>query len=228
MNPGVLYHPVTLRFPILSRDGMGAALTSYTSAGRAWAERDPRGAARQFSSEGKQYQTSRVYRIRYHEDLAPGWRLIDGDSAYEVVGVSYVGRNDLMDLECRTIEDTEDNNVVNFSIYHTSANSAGNTTVTVEALCLSHTEMTTFTGAGSTTRVMVLATSSRLLAGARLTHRLTMPATAAILIEWRNATSGGALITSYESDGSGDDVVAEFVWTGAAWSFVRFNAPANA
>ena len=55
-----------------------------------------------------------------------------------------------------------------------------------------------------------------------------MPATAAITLEWRNASVGGTLLTSYISDGSGDDVVAEFVYTGSGWIFLNFTSPSNA
>lgn len=112
--------------------------------------------------------------------------------------------------------------------YTASANSTGDTTITPGVLCLEHTEVTTVTGSGSTTRVMVLATSNSPVAGARIRHRLALPATAEITIEWRNATSGGTLITSALTDGSGDDLVAEFYFDGTAWQFLRFNNPANA
>jgi len=228
MNPGKLDRSIALRIPVTSRDAAGGALLSFSSGGTAWAQRDPIGGGRQFAADGKQYQTTHTYRIRYNASIAPGWRIVDGDAAYEVVAVSYIGRNTQCDLECRTIETTEDNNVVNFSAYHTSANASGNTTVTFASLCLNHTEVTTISGAGSTTRIMVIAAASTVVTGARLVHRMTMPATVGIVIEWRNATAGGTLLTSYESDGSGDDLVAEFVFNGINWVFLRFSAPANA
>lgn len=112
--------------------------------------------------------------------------------------------------------------------YAASANSSGNTTVTPGPVCLVHTEVTTVSGSGSTTRVIVLATSNSPAAGARIIHRLALPATASITVEWRNATSGGTLITSLLTDGSGDDAVAEFYFDGSAWQFLRFVSPANA
>jgi SPP1 family predicted phage head-tail adaptor len=212
---------------VQSRDSIGGSITSYTEAGSARAMREPKSGGRQYAAEGKQYETNRTYRVRYNADLVPGWRIIDGSAAYEVVAVSYQGRNHMLDLECRTIETTGDNNVVNFTAYHESANSTGNTTVTLASLCLNHTEVTAVTGTAGT-RIMVIAIPTDLVTGARLTHRMTMPATASILIEWRNATAGGTLLTSFLSDTSGDDVVGEFVYNGTAWAFLRFAAPANA
>lgn len=112
--------------------------------------------------------------------------------------------------------------------YNASANSSGNTTITPGAVCLIHTEVTTISGSGSTTRAMVLATSNSPIAGARVLHRMALPATADITIEWRNATAGGTLITSLVTDGSGDDAVGEFYFDGSAWQFLRFTSPANA
>lgn len=109
-----------------------------------------------------------------------------------------------------------------------SSNSSGNTTITPGVINLVHTEVTAITGSGSTTRIMILATSNAPIAGARIIHRLTVPTTADITIEWRNATSGGTLLTSALSDGSGDDIVAEFYSDGTAWNFLRLHNPANA
>lgn len=117
-----------------------------------------------------------------------------------------------------------------FAGFNSSANSSGNTTITPGVICLRHTEKTAVTGSGSTTRVMILAVDSESppAPGAIIVHRLSLPATGLIEIEWRNATAGGTELTSYVTDDSGDDVVAEFVYNGAAWEFVRFSAPANA
>jgi len=112
--------------------------------------------------------------------------------------------------------------------YAASANSSGNSTITPGVLAMVHTEVTAVTGSGSTTRIMILATSNAPIAGASVRHRLTLPATAEITIEWRNAASGGTLLTSMLTDGSGDDAVAEFYFDGTAWQFLRFTFPANA
>lgn len=108
-----------------------------------------------------------------------------------------------------------------------SSNSSGNTTISAGAK-ITHTEVTTLSGSGSTTRVIILDLSGPPVAGAHILHRVVVPATAEITIQWRNATSGGTLLTSALTDGSGDDIVAEFEFDGTAWQFFRFHNPANA
>lgn len=108
-----------------------------------------------------------------------------------------------------------------------SANSSGNTTVTPGACSISHTEIITVTGSGGT-RIIILDVASAPTAGARCLVRLLCPATASILFDFRNATAGGTQLTTAETDGSGDDMVAEFGGTGTAWEFLRFVSPANA
>lgn len=228
VQPGRLDLRLTLRSPVVTRDTDGGAVENFIAAGYAWAERQQHAGGRLFAADAKHYESTETFRVRYNVDIEIGWRVLHGSKTYEVTSVSEVGRKDFMDLECRTTENAEDSNVVNFSAYHASTNSTGNTTITLARVTLQHTESTTLSGAGSTTRVIILAIPTGLVTGARLTHRLIMPATSGIIIEWRNATSVGTLVTSYESDGSGDDVVAEFVYNGTAWNFVRFNAPANA
>lgn len=112
--------------------------------------------------------------------------------------------------------------------YAASSNSSGDTTITVDDTTGSFVAVTAVSGSGSTTRIMILATSGTPTAGARILHRVNLPATAEITLEWRNATSGGTLLTSLLTDGSGDDAVAEFYYDGSAWQFLRFTLPANA
>jgi hypothetical protein len=109
----------------------------------------------------------------------------------------------------------------------TSANASGDTTITPGKVSACHTEVTAITGAGSTTRRFVLSIANAPQLWARLIHRLNLPTTANITIEWHNATVGGALVTSMITDGSGDDAVVEFYFDGTAWQFLRFTYPAN-
>jgi hypothetical protein len=112
--------------------------------------------------------------------------------------------------------------------YTASSNSSGNTTISIGVDSGSHIEVTTVTGSGSTTRIMILSLSNSPTAGATIAHRCEMPATAAITLEWRNATDDGTLITSFLSDSSGDDLVAQFYYNGSAWKLLKFISPANA
>lgn len=112
--------------------------------------------------------------------------------------------------------------------YNASANASGNTTITVGPLAVEHLEVTTVTGSGATTRKFVLSTAGSPSTGSRIAHRVNLPATSGITLEWRGLTVGGALLTSYVTDASGDDLVAEFYFDGTDWQFLRFTVPANA
>ncbi len=110
--------------------------------------------------------------------------------------------------------------------YNAATNNSGNTTVTpTESL---HTEQITVGGSGSTTRIVILATSGVITAGARLFLRVLLPSTAEIQIEFRNATSGGTIEHVVLTDGSGDDMTLEFYSNGTAWKFDRMIYPATA
>lgn len=226
-NPGQLDSRIQLSYPLTSRDTDGGAPISYVSAGSYWAQRDPTGGGRLYAADAKHYETVRTYRIRYNESVEAGWRLTHGTFVFEVVSALPVGRKDYMDLACRTIESEEGSNVAKIADYHSSSNASGNTNIALGSTCISFVESTSVSGVGSTTRTFALLTTN-VTEGAHLSHRLTMPETAGITLEWHNASAAGSLLTSYVSDGIGDDVVAEFVFTGSAWTFLRFTAPANA
>lgn len=102
------------------------------------------------------------------------------------------------------------------SSFNASANASGNTTASIGTYAIQHVEEVTISGAGSTTRVLVLPTTGR-NAGNVCLVRFLCPATAGITLEVRDATSGGTLLLSATTDGSGDDVAGEFYYTGSAW-----------
>lgn len=109
--------------------------------------------------------------------------------------------------------------------YTEETNAAGNTTLTPAATRPLHTAVIAFSGAGSTTRVVILATTGR-VAGDRLLVLADLPQTADITVEFRNASSTGALLLSATTDTTGDDLAAEFVYTGTAWRYARRSNPA--
>lgn len=97
--------------------------------------------------------------------------------------------------------------------YNASSNSTGNTTITPTQS--NHIEVVTFSGTAGT-RILILDASAQLVGNvAKL--RLNLPATAAIVVEVRNATSGGTLLFSITTDGSGDDAYLELYFDGSAW-----------
>lgn len=109
--------------------------------------------------------------------------------------------------------------------YTETTNSEGNTTLTPVATTPLPTAVIAFSGAGSTTRVVILATTGR-IAGDRLLVLADLPATADITVEFRNATSSGTLLHSATTDTSGDDLAVEFIYTGTAWRYARRTFPA--
>lgn len=114
-----------------------------------------------------------------------------------------------------------------FTSSTTQTNASGNTTVTPGLISISHVEVIAFSGLTLTTRGVILDLANAPTAGARALVRCVMPATADITVEFRNATAGGTLLTSFVTDSSGDDKVAEFHFDGTAWQFLRFDAYAT-
>ncbi len=100
-----------------------------------------------------------------------------------------------------------------------AANSTGNTTITVPVGSVIHSEKLTFTGSAGT-RIIVLATTNAQAAGImRLDY--VLPATAGIVIEVRNGTTGGTLLDTLTTDTSGDPASFEATFRGGAWGSPR-------
>lgn len=95
-----------------------------------------------------------------------------------------------------------------------TANSTGNSTITPTGS--RQIQIVTWTGTARTS-VLILSVTGR-SAGDVLELRYVQPATAAIVEEVRNATSGGTLIYSYTTDGTGLDLFyARVYFDGTAW-----------
>lgn len=101
--------------------------------------------------------------------------------------------------------------------YVAAANNAGNTTVTPTA----HNYFAVIAvGGAARTSVMILSTagSPAPAAGDMIGFDFIFPATAAIVIEMRNATAGGTLLESFTTDGVTLAGSVSFVYDGAAWT----------
>lgn len=95
-----------------------------------------------------------------------------------------------------------------------TANSTGNSTITPASA--TEINVVTVTGSAGTRKFIIDTTGAA--AGNILKLRFVQPATAAIVEEVRNATSGGTLIYSYTTDGSGTDkLYCELYFDGSAW-----------
>lgn len=108
--------------------------------------------------------------------------------------------------------------------YGSDTNSSGTTTITPGATKAMHTHVLTVSGSAGT-RSIVLATTGR-VAGDRIRVLADLPATALVVLNFYSGDTGGAVIATRTTDDSGDDLAAEFVYTGTAWrkAFVAYPA----
>jgi len=114
--------------------------------------------------------------------------------------------------------------------YAATTNNSGNTIITPTA---PNYGFGLTIGGSARTSIIVLDTAGR-IAGDAITIGIALPATTAIVLEVRNATSGGTLLLpaeifasqQYTTDGIDRSATWEFVFTGTAWKYVLSNIPA--
>lgn len=111
----------------------------------------------------------------------------------------------------------------NFTQEALASSAAGNTNVTRGATSRHHTAVITVTGAAGTRTFSLLTTSSP-NAGDVILLRFNNPATAAIVLEVRNATSGGTLLSTTTTTGSGRPFFQLFEYSGSAWVLIYTSA----
>lgn len=115
--------------------------------------------------------------------------------------------------------------------YATATNNSGNTTTTPDKPI--YTEAISV-GGSARTSVLILVAGGATVKGDKIRLDLTLAATAGIILEVRNATSGGTLLLPAEifpsqqftTDGTVLSAVWDFVFTGAAWKYEMSNIPA--
>lgn len=98
------------------------------------------------------------------------------------------------------------------------ANAAGDTVITVPAGCRNYTVYGAFTGAAGTRNIALDLTNA--VAGCRVTLVAALPATAAIVINLRNATVGGTILDTLTTDTSGDGASFESGFT-TVWNKIQ-------
>lgn len=112
--------------------------------------------------------------------------------------------------------------------HETVANSTGNSTITPAAGKTRHTVDATITGTAST-RIFILATANR-SAGDEIEVDFSLPDTASIVLEVRNATSGGTLLYTYTTTATeatdGHRLLTRMRFNGTAWEGVEALYPA--
>lgn len=104
-----------------------------------------------------------------------------------------------------------------------TSSAAGNTNITRTSGSHAHTAFATISGTASTRTFAVLTTNSP-AAGDKVRIYFLNPATAAIVLEVRNATSAGTLLKSITTDGTGEDFFVDLVYSGSAWELAGDNA----
>jgi hypothetical protein len=112
--------------------------------------------------------------------------------------------------------------LVNVSQTGTFNNLTGNTTITVPAGCIRYTVYGTFTGSAGT-RILILDTAN-VAAGCVVTVVAELPSIADIILETRNAASGGTLLDTLTTDTSGDNATLEFGFT-TSWNRLQSQYP---
>lgn len=114
--------------------------------------------------------------------------------------------------------------------YATATNNSGNTTFTPTASIQSYLATV---GGTARTSIFIMATAGR-TAGDKIFLDIIFPATAAIVIEVRDATAGGTLLLpaevfpsqNFTTDGVTLSAHWEFTYTGAAWIYDSSSIPA--
>lgn len=106
-----------------------------------------------------------------------------------------------------------------------ASSALGNTNITRPSGSHNHTALITVSGAADVTaRTVSVLTTNTPAAGDRVRLFFLNPATAGILFEVRNATSGGTLLKSFETDGTGRDCFVDLVYSGSAWQLAGDDA----
>lgn len=104
-----------------------------------------------------------------------------------------------------------------------ASSATGNTNITRPEGSHYHTAFVTVSGTAGTRTFAVLTTNSP-TAGDRVRLFFLNPTTAAIVLEVRNATSGGTLLKTITTDGTGEDFFVDLGYSGSAWEIAGDNA----
>lgn len=102
-----------------------------------------------------------------------------------------------------------------------ASSAVGNTNITRPSGSHYHTALITVSGAADVTaRTIAALTTNTPAAGDRIRLYFLNPATAGIILEVRNATSGGTLLATFTTDGTGRDCFVDLAYSGSAWQLV--------
>lgn len=103
-DPGRLDRKVTLLSPFQTRDSAGGFSTTWISMATVWASLRFENARRFYAAGEKHNEEYVVFRIRHRQAIASTWRIQHGSNVYEVTGIEPLGRNHLLDLTVRGVD----------------------------------------------------------------------------------------------------------------------------
>lgn len=104
-----------------------------------------------------------------------------------------------------------------------ASSSTGNTNITRPSGSHHHTAFATVSGTAGTRTFSILTTNTP-AAGDCVRVFFLNPTTAAIVLEVRNATSGGTLLKTITTDTTGEDYFVDLAYNGSAWELAGDNA----
>lgn len=107
MNPGLLDRQIKLAEPTQARDSLGEPVASWATYATVWARKIHR-SARTADLSGKDTPlATKIYRIRYRDDIRTDHRLTDQFATYKIDSINEIGRRQYLDLICLTIDSNQ-------------------------------------------------------------------------------------------------------------------------
>jgi SPP1 family predicted phage head-tail adaptor len=103
-DPARMDRRVVLQAGTKTRDALGAEVITWSTTDTVWASKTFQSGRRLYAGEEKHGEDIVIFRIRYLATVQRFWRVVHGDDTYEIISVDELGRQHLMDLTCRAID----------------------------------------------------------------------------------------------------------------------------
>lgn len=98
INPGKFDRRLTLRYPLATRDAIGASIDTWVDALTVWGSWLPTNGREFIAAQARYAQSSGIFRIRHRTDIDTTWRVVKGDDLFKIVVVQEIGRREYLDL----------------------------------------------------------------------------------------------------------------------------------
>lgn len=86
INPGRLDRRISLRYPLATRDEMGASVEQWVESATVWGGWVQRNSREFIAALARNAETTGVLRIRHRTDVQATWRLVSGDDLFALSG----------------------------------------------------------------------------------------------------------------------------------------------